>query len=111
VAKYRLTFKPEFHDAILAGSKTGTLRFGGRKPFKDGDVVAFVGHFLDPFNKAFAYARIKKKSVLWRDVTDEMLTQTTVTRDWYTSRYPTLHDFTIGEFITWEFVSEEIARG
>lgn len=90
----RLNFKPEFHEDIKSDVKTGTIRQSS-KHLRVGDVVAATGHFLTPAKDAFCHIEITEAETLfWKDVTDEHLARTTVTRDGYVQHIPMLQDFT-----------------
>lgn len=108
--QYRLRFQREFHAKIIAGEKTATMRWGKPKPFQVGDVIALTEGVYTKYADAFAYARVvEKQSITWGDVTEVMLAQTGVNRDWYLSRYPDMKPQDTGEFIRFELV--EVPRG
>lgn len=106
----RLTFKPEFVDAVRDGTKRGTLRWKP-KPFNVGDVVAAVTSnganpaFLTKAEDRFALLKITKTEALWwEDVTDAHLAATTVTRDWYLRENPTANHASRIYYYEWEAV-------
>ena len=110
--QYRLRFQREFHAKIIAGEKSATMRFGKPKPFQVGDIVGLTHGLFDKYDEALAHARItEKRTILWRDVTDADLARTGADRKWYEGRYPTIQGCTVGEFIGFDLVSKEAARG
>jgi hypothetical protein len=91
----RITFKSDFVDAILCGTKRQTCRWRYPK-LQSGDVVAAVTAsngrpaFLVPASDRFATLRILScEPVFWEDFTDEQAAESGVTRDWYLRENPT----------------------
>jgi hypothetical protein len=91
----RITFKSDFVDAILCGTKRQTCRWRNPK-LKSGDIVAAVTSrngvpgFLVPASDAFTALRIVScEPVFWQDFTDEQAAESGVTRDWYLRENPT----------------------
>ena len=67
----RITFKPEFVDKILDGTKVCTIRAKKLEGIETGDIVSFVTRtgktpaFLVKAENGFATARIKTVTVGW----------------------------------------------
>lgn len=82
----RIMFQSEFHQSILSGAKTGTIRLS-KRPKKPGSYAAVNGRF-QPATEKFATLNINEVVQLpWSDVTDKMLSRTNAPRSWYTDRY------------------------
>lgn len=103
----RLTFKPEFHDAIRDGRKTATIREKS-KHLLQGDQVAAVGHFLTKAADRFARLEILHTKVFfWKDRTPEMLAKTNATEEWYQAHIPMLNDMKVLHYYEFEVIPEE----
>lgn len=101
----RLNFKAEFHEDVLSGVKTATIR-QSNKHLHVGDVVAATGHFLTPAKDAFCLLEItESETIFWKDVTDAHLDRTTAYREWYFDHIPMLQDFTRLHFYGFKVVT------
>ena len=108
----RLLFQAEFRPALMAGTKSATIRRASShhvKALVPGDIVVGVDGLFTRVADGFARFEVTEiQSLRWSEITEDHLARTCATREWYEARYGEAVESTLWKFIGLRLIREDL---